>query len=124
MRTKEDADDYRYFSDPDLLPLIITEAQIQKLKSAMPELPQEKQERFQQELELSAYDATQLTSQRATTDYFETALAALDGQQAKLIANWILTDLAAALNRAELEIQESPVRPERSEERRVGAEWA
>jgi len=112
MRTKEDADDYRYFSDPDLLPLIITEAQIQKLKSAMPELPQEKQERFQQELELSAYDATQLTSQRATTDYFETALAALDGQQAKLIANWILTDLAAALNRAELEIQESPVRPE------------
>src|SRR5690625_2486114 len=112
MRTKEDADDYRYFSDPDLLPLVLSDAQIQKLKSAMPELPQEKRQYFKEKLDLTDYDAQQLTAQRATTDYFEATLAALGGKEPKLIANWILTDLAAVLNRAEQSIDESPIRPE------------
>lgn len=111
MRTKEDADDYRYFSDPDLLPLILTDEQINEIKKQMPELPEEKRQRFQKEFDLSDYDASQLISDRNTTDYFEAALEAIDNNEPKLVANWVLTDLAAALNRAELPIAESKVKP-------------
>lgn len=111
MRTKEDADDYRYFSDPDLLPLILSDELIERVKQAMPELPHEKKQRFEETLDLSAYDATQLTADRAISDYFEQTLEALDGKEAKLIANWVLTDLTARLNREELSINESRVTP-------------
>ncbi len=112
MRTKEDADDYRYFSDPDLLPLVLSDAMIDDIRAKMPELPAEKRQYFKEKLDLTDYDAQQLTAQRATTDYFEATLAALEGKEPKLIANWILTDLAAVLNRAEQSIDESPIRPE------------
>src|SRR5690625_3160791 len=112
MRTKEDADDYRYFSDPDLLPLVLSDAWLNEIKANMPALPSEKRQQFQDELDLSEYDANQLTTQRAITDYFEATLSALEGKAPKLIANWVLTDLAAALNRAELDIQQSRVQPE------------
>ncbi|HLR81623.1 MAG TPA: Asp-tRNA(Asn)/Glu-tRNA(Gln) amidotransferase subunit GatB [Paenalcaligenes sp.] len=112
MRTKEDADDYRYFSDPDLLPLVLSDAMIDDIRAEMPELPAEKRQRFKQELDLTDYDAEQLTTARNTTDYFEATLQALQGKEPKLIANWILTDLAAVLNRNELSIDESPIRPE------------
>src|SRR5690625_1911297 len=77
----------------------------------MPELPEEKRQRFQKEFDLSDYDASQLISDRNTTDYFEAALEAIDNNEPKLVANWVLTDLAAALNRAELPIAESKVKP-------------
>ncbi|HLR29021.1 MAG TPA: Asp-tRNA(Asn)/Glu-tRNA(Gln) amidotransferase subunit GatB [Paenalcaligenes sp.] len=112
MRTKEDADDYRYFSDPDLLPLVLSDAMIDNIRAKMPELPAEKRQRFKDELDLTDYDAEQLTTARNTTDYFEATLDALGGKEPKLIANWILTDLAAVLNRNELSIDESPIRPE------------
>lgn len=111
MRTKEDADDYRYFSDPDLLPLVLTDELIERMRQEMPELPHEKRQRFESELDLSAYDAQQLTVSRAISDYFEQTLEALGGQQAKLIANWVLTDLAARLNRAELDISAAKISP-------------
>lgn len=109
MRTKEDADDYRYFSDPDLPPLEIDDDWIQRIQKAMPELPAQRRSRFLTELGLSAYDATQLTMQRATADYFESVASQLPTDQAKLGANWILGELAAALNRNDLDITDSPV---------------
>lgn len=109
MRTKEDAHDYRYFPDPDLPPLIISNDWIQRVRAEMPELPAARRARFTTELGLSAYDAAQLTTQRATADYFEDIATQLPDGQAKLGANWVLGELAAALNRADLDITESPV---------------
>ena len=111
MRTKEDAHDYRYFDDPDLLPLQIEPAWIEQVKANMPELPSQRRERFVNELKLTAYDAAQLTMHKATADYFEAVASELPNDQAKLAANWVLGELAAALNRAELELQNSPVTP-------------
>src|SRR5690625_3126507 len=109
MRTKEDAHDYRYFPDPDLPPLVISPDWIDRIRADMPELPGTRRERFQSELDLSAYDAAQLTMQRATADYFEAIVKHLPDGQAKLGANWVLGELAAALNRDDLDIAESPV---------------
>ncbi|MFW7341760.1 Asp-tRNA(Asn)/Glu-tRNA(Gln) amidotransferase subunit GatB [Pollutimonas sp. H1-120] len=111
MRSKEDAHDYRYFPDPDLPPLIIAPDWIERVRQAMPELPASKRARFETELGLSGYDAAQLTMARASSDYFEEIAALLPEGQAKLAANWVLGELSAALNRDEIDIGQSPVRP-------------
>lgn len=111
MRTKEDADDYRYFPDPDLPPLVIAPEWIEQVRAGMPELPAAKRARFESELGLTGYDAAQLTMDRAYAAYFEEAALALPQGQAKLAANWVLGELSAALNRDEKTIDESPVKP-------------
>ncbi|MFW6021456.1 MAG: Asp-tRNA(Asn)/Glu-tRNA(Gln) amidotransferase subunit GatB, partial [Guyparkeria sp.] len=108
MRTKEDADDYRYFPCPDLLPVVLDDATIESWRAELPELPDAKAERYQSEYGLSAYDAGVLTSSRATAEYFE-AVIGRDGADAKLAANWVMGEVAALLNRLELEIAECPV---------------
>jgi len=108
MRSKEEANDYRYFPDPDLLPLLITEEQIAEVRGNLPELPQQKHQRFMEQYGLSAYDATVLVSSRAMADYFEEAVIA-SGNQAKLTANWVAGELSAALNKSDIEITASPV---------------
>lgn len=110
MRSKEEANDYRYFPCPDLLPVRIEQSLIDKLQSGMPELPDAKRARFESEYELSAYDASLLTAERSTADYFEaTATAAGD---AKLAANWINGELSAALNRDGKSLRDCPVSAE------------
>jgi aspartyl-tRNA(Asn)/glutamyl-tRNA(Gln) amidotransferase subunit B len=108
MRTKEEANDYRYFPDPDLLPLEITPETIEQLRSELPELPDAKRDRFMQDLGLSDYDSTNLTSSKELADYFEQTLAATGGN-AKLCANWVMGELSAALNKEGLNISDSPV---------------
>jgi aspartyl-tRNA(Asn)/glutamyl-tRNA(Gln) amidotransferase subunit B len=108
MRTKEDAQDYRYFPDPDLLPLVIAEQDIERIRAELPELPEAMRARFAREHGLTAYDAALLTSSRESADYFAQLLAA-SGVAAKLCANWQLGELAAALNRDGREIAQSPV---------------
>lgn len=108
MRSKEDAHDYRYFPDPDLLPLVISEEWIERTRAAMPELPAAMRERFVSEYAISAYDAAVLTSSKAMASYFEAVVMAVGGE-AKICANWMMGDLSAALNRAELSIAASPV---------------
>ena len=107
MRTKEDAMDYRYFPDPDLPPLVVSDEDLARIKAAMPELPAAKCDRFIREYGLSKYDATLLSQDGATASYFETAVKA--GADAKLVANWMLGEVAAALNREEKTIEQSPV---------------
>ena len=109
MRSKEDAQDYRYFPDPDLLPLEISEAQIEAIKREMPELPQAMKSRFASQYGLSDYDAAMLTASLDTARYFETTVGAVGTSQAKLCANWVMVDLAARLNREDLDIAASPV---------------
>jgi len=109
MRSKEDAHDYRYFPDPDLLPVKLDEDWIDQVQAGMPELPQAKQARYQGEFGLSAYDAATLTSSRAMADYFEAVAAALPKADAKLAANWVMGELSAALNKAETGIAASPI---------------
>lgn len=106
MRSKEDAHDYRYFPDPDLLPLIVEQSHVDALKAALPELPDVKQARFEKDFGLSTYDAGRLVEERETADYFETASA---GRDAKTVANWMLGDLFGALNKADKELDDSPV---------------
>jgi aspartyl-tRNA(Asn)/glutamyl-tRNA(Gln) amidotransferase subunit B len=106
MRSKEDAHDYRYFPDPDLLPLVLEENWIASLKASLPELPDAKRARFMREYGLSAYDASVLVGERATADFFE---AVAKGRDAKAAANWIMGDLFGALNRSGLGIETSPV---------------
>jgi aspartyl-tRNA(Asn)/glutamyl-tRNA(Gln) amidotransferase subunit B len=108
MRSKEDADDYRYFPDPDLPPLAVSAAEIAAIAADMPELPAARRARYIDELHLPEADATQLCVDRATSDYFEVLLAALPGE-AKLCSNWVLGELAAALNEAALPIEDSCV---------------
>ena len=108
MRSKEDADDYRYFPDPDLPPLVVTDAQIDAINAVLPELPQARRMRYVQALGLPDADAAQLCADKATADYFETMLTALPGA-AKLCSNWILGELTAALNAAALPIETSRV---------------
>jgi len=112
MRSKEEANDYRYFPDPDLLPLEITSAAIEEIRSLLPELPDEKKARFAKDYGLSEYDAGVLTATRELASYFETVVA-ISACDAKLCANWVMGDLAAALNKAGLEIDASPVEAER-----------
>ncbi|WP_323011908.1 Asp-tRNA(Asn)/Glu-tRNA(Gln) amidotransferase subunit GatB [Castellaniella sp.] len=111
MRTKEDSDDYRYFPDPDLPPLVVSSDWIDAVRATMPELPAAKRARFEADLSLSPYDAAQLTLHRAMANYFEATAAALPADQAKQAANWVLGELSAALNRDDLEIAQSPVSP-------------
>jgi aspartyl-tRNA(Asn)/glutamyl-tRNA(Gln) amidotransferase subunit B len=110
MRSKEDAQDYRYFPDPDLLPLVVTQEDIDRLKAALPELPDEKRARFAREYRLPAYDAGVLTASRAAAQYFE-ELVESSGVDAKVCANWQMGELAAALNREEKDFAASPVTP-------------
>ena len=109
MRSKEDAHDYRYFPDPDLLPLEITADWIAQVKSGLPELPQAMRQRFEADYSLSAYDAATLTATRATARFFEETVAAAGKSNAKLCANWIMGELSAHLNKADSAIEASPV---------------
>ncbi len=110
MRSKEEANDYRYFPDPDLLPLVLDEARIEKARQSLPELPDAKRERFMQAYQLSAYDAGVLTAGRDLADYYESVA---DGVEGKLAANWVMGDLLGALNKAGVEIQDCPVSAEK-----------
>jgi aspartyl-tRNA(Asn)/glutamyl-tRNA(Gln) amidotransferase subunit B len=103
MRTKEEANDYRYFPDPDLLPLALDEAFIAEVRQALPELPDEKAARFSSQYGLSAYDAGVLTASRELADYYEEVARAVP-QEPKLAANWVMGELAAALNKENLEV--------------------
>ncbi|MDF3054834.1 MAG: glutamyl-tRNA(Gln) amidotransferase, subunit [Gammaproteobacteria bacterium] len=112
MRSKEEATDYRYFPDPDLLPLVINEKWLKDVKETLPELPWEKQQRFVTELDLSDYDANILSSQRELANYFEQAIKTTGKTAAKLTANWIIGDLLGALNKNNLDIARSPISPD------------
>jgi aspartyl-tRNA(Asn)/glutamyl-tRNA(Gln) amidotransferase subunit B len=103
MRSKEEANDYRYFPDPDLLPLEVDAALIESVRATLPELPDEKARRFTSQYGLSAYDAGVLTASRELAAYYEEVLRAAPGDP-KLAANWVMGDLAAALNRDNLEV--------------------
>ncbi len=107
MRSKEEANDYRYFPDPDLLPVVIEPAFIDEVRRELPELPQDKRERFQSEFGLSVYDASVLSAQRELADYFEEVQRHCG--DAKLAANWVMGELSSLLNKADLDISESPV---------------
>ncbi len=108
MRDKEEANDYRYFPDPDLLPVDLDQAFIATIQASLPELPDEKKQRFVRDYGLSPYDAAVLTATREQADYFETVVTS-SGGHAKLAANWVSGDFAASLNKNNLEIQDSPV---------------
>lgn len=108
MRSKEDAHDYRYFPDPDLLPLTVANDMIEDIRKTMPELPDAKKHRFMKTLGLSAQDASVLVQERERAEFFEKAA---EGHDAKLVANWLSTELLGALNKAELELRQSPIKP-------------
>jgi aspartyl-tRNA(Asn)/glutamyl-tRNA(Gln) amidotransferase subunit B len=110
MRTKEEANDYRYFPDPDLLPVEIDAALLERIRGEMPELPDQKLIRFQQDYGLSEQDALQLTASRPLADYFEAVVAT--GAEAKTAANWVTVELGGALNKAGLELAQAPVGPQ------------
>jgi aspartyl-tRNA(Asn)/glutamyl-tRNA(Gln) amidotransferase subunit B len=109
MRTKEDAHDYRYFPDPDLLPLVISREWVERTKASLPELPEAKRQRFMDELSLSAYDATTLTASLEVADYFDAVANAAGVANAKTAANWVMGELSARLNKEDLDIAASPV---------------
>jgi aspartyl-tRNA(Asn)/glutamyl-tRNA(Gln) amidotransferase subunit B len=117
MRSKEEANDYRYFPDPDLLPVQIDEAFIDAVRATLPELPDEKAARFARDLGLSAYDAGVLSASRELGAYFEAVAAPIGATpashaHAKLAANWVMGELSSALNRDNVEVKESRVSPE------------
>ena len=109
MRSKEEAHDYRYFPDPDLLPLNISNERIEKYKKELPELPDQKRERFQKDFGLSFYDADVLTADKSYADFFEIVSKNRD---TKFVANWIITNFFAMLNEVEKSVEESPVNAE------------
>lgn len=109
MRTKEDANDYRYFPDPDLLPVRIEQHTVDAIKAAMPELPVARRARFEEALGLSEYDARILTGSRTLADYFENVVAEVGQQDAKMAANWVMGDLLGALNKDDTDIADSPI---------------
>jgi aspartyl-tRNA(Asn)/glutamyl-tRNA(Gln) amidotransferase subunit B len=111
MRSKEDAHDYRYFPDPDLLPLMISDEWKARVQAAMPELPGAMKARFMDAWGLSAYDATTLTASKEVADFYQATVSAAGAALAKPCANWVMGDLAARLNKAELDIVASPVSP-------------
>ncbi len=107
MRSKEEAHDYRYFPDPDLLPLELDEAWVQSIKKTLPELPDQKKHRFMKDYGLPLYDATTLIAERSRADYFESAA---NDRDPKLVANWVLNELLALLNKDNRDITESPIK--------------
>jgi aspartyl-tRNA(Asn)/glutamyl-tRNA(Gln) amidotransferase subunit B len=109
MRSKEDAHDYRYFPDPDLLPLVLDAAWVEEIKASLPELPDAKKKRFVRDYGLSAYDAGVLSGDAEAAAYFETVAKGRDGKAA---ANWVTQELAGALNKAGFELAQSPVKAE------------
>lgn len=109
MRSKEDAHDYRYFPDPDLLPLVLTEAYVANIKATLPELPDQKRARFEADYGLSRYDAGVLSADTEKADFFEQVAG---GRDTKLAANWVSQDLFGYLNKAELDLKHSPVSAE------------
>jgi aspartyl-tRNA(Asn)/glutamyl-tRNA(Gln) amidotransferase subunit B len=112
MRTKEDAHDYRYFPDPDLPPLAVSEQWIEEIRSRMPELPEAKRARYQAELGLPVHDAITLTSTRSMAEYFDHTIANAAGSASpKEVANWLIGDLSAKLNETGKDASESPVSP-------------
>jgi aspartyl-tRNA(Asn)/glutamyl-tRNA(Gln) amidotransferase subunit B len=110
MRSKEEANDYRYFPDPDLLPLAIDEKRIARVRAGLPELPQAKRARFVEQYDLPAYDADILVTSRAVADYYD-SLVAVTNAKPKIAANWVIGELTGTLNRAGLEIEDSRVAP-------------
>ena len=111
MRTKEEANDYRYFPDPDLLPVEIDDSLIDSLRAQMPELPEQRRQRFIDEFELSPYDAGVLTADRATADFFERGVS-LSGAPARLACSWLTGEVFSRLNRDSLELSEAPLSAE------------
>jgi aspartyl-tRNA(Asn)/glutamyl-tRNA(Gln) amidotransferase subunit B len=112
LRRKENADDYRYFPDPDLVPLVLSDGEIDSVRAGLPELADARRARYQREFALSEYDARALTASRALSDFFEAALAASAAPgRAKPIANWLLRDVQRVLNDRELEIESARVTP-------------
>ena len=113
MRSKEEAHDYRYFPDPDLAPLTISDDEVEEIRKNLGELPAARSGRFQSQYQLSAYDAQVLVSEKSLADYFEEALSSANGRSLspKPAANWILNELMGKLNEAKLSIGESPVSP-------------
>ncbi|OWU61268.1 Asp-tRNA(Asn)/Glu-tRNA(Gln) amidotransferase GatCAB subunit B, partial [Staphylococcus aureus] len=109
MRSKEEAHDYRYFPDPDLLPLEFDQAFVDALAAELPELPDVKKQRLVEKQGISIYDASILVTEKAIADYYEAVAAGRDGKAA---ANWVINDLLGALNKAGKDIEESPVSPE------------
>lgn len=112
MRSKENAIDYRYFPDPDIMPLILEEGLVEKIKASMPELPDAKRKRFISEYQLSNYDADVLTSEREIAEYFESALNFQKHKDGKMLSNWMQTELFALLNKQNKDITESPIAPQ------------
>jgi aspartyl-tRNA(Asn)/glutamyl-tRNA(Gln) amidotransferase subunit B len=108
MRTKEDANDYRYFPDPDLLPVVCTQDTIEAIRATLPELPVAKRDRFERQYGLSRYDATVLTGEAPLADYYETVVATV-GSEPKICANWVSGELLGLLNKASKGLGESPV---------------
>jgi aspartyl-tRNA(Asn)/glutamyl-tRNA(Gln) amidotransferase subunit B len=109
MRSKEDAQDYRYFPDPDLPPLAISQEWIDRVKAGMPELPAAMRERFIRDYGLPEYDSLILTSSQAMATYYEAVVAKAGKENAKAAANWLMGDVSSALNRADVAIEDSPV---------------
>jgi len=112
MRSKEDAQDYRYFPDPDLPPLVIAQEWIERVKATMPELPGAMRERFVKDYGLPEYDAAVLTQSKAMASYFEAVVAKAGKEQAKPAANWLMGDVSSTLNRAGVDIADAPVQAE------------
>jgi aspartyl-tRNA(Asn)/glutamyl-tRNA(Gln) amidotransferase subunit B len=112
MRSKEEAHDYRYFPDPDLVPLVIDDEWVERSRRELPELPEQRQQRFMAELGLPLYDAEVLTASRALADYFEAGVAAAGGK-AKLVANWVMGEVTRCLNDSGVGITECPITPGR-----------
>jgi len=112
MRSKEEANDYRYFPDPDLLPVEFDQAFIDAVRATLPELPDQKAARFARDFGLSAYDAGVLSASRELGAYFEAVVAGLNASHAKLAANWVMGELSSALNRDTVDIENSRVNPE------------
>ncbi len=112
MRSKEDAHDYRYFPDPDLLPLDITPAMLEEVRATLPELPEARRARYINEYALTVYDASSLTGSREMADYFDTCVNSAGASNVKLCTNWLIGEVSAQLNRDGLEITQCPVSPE------------
>jgi aspartyl-tRNA(Asn)/glutamyl-tRNA(Gln) amidotransferase subunit B len=108
LRSKEEANDYRYFPDPDLLPVVLDDAFIESVRATLPELPDEKASRYTQKFALSPYDAGVLTASRELGDYYEAVVAKIPGHE-KLAANWVMGELSAALNKDGVEVTHSRI---------------